>query len=49
MLNRKEVMYRNSIAKEQKVPIVNYGILIAYLKGILPRVIRPFEKELIED
>ena len=43
MLNRREVLYRNSIAKEQNVPIVNYGILIAYLKGILPRVIKPFQ------
>ena len=49
MLNRREVLYRNSIAKEQKVPIVNYGLLIAYLKGILPRVIRPFADEIIED
>ena len=43
MLNRRAVLYRNSIAKEQNVPIVNYGILIAYLKGILPRVIKPFQ------
>ena len=43
MLNRREVLYRNSIAKEQNVPIVNYGILIAYLKGFLPRVIKPFQ------
>ena len=43
MLNRREVLYRNSIAKEQNVPIVNYGILFAYLKGILPRVIKPFQ------
>ena len=43
MLNRREVLYRNSIAKEQNVPIVNYGILIACLKGILPRVIKPFQ------
>lgn len=41
-LNKKEMRYRISVAKEQEIPIVNYGILIAYMKGILKRSIEPF-------
>lgn len=42
MLNRRQMLYRLSVAREQQVPIVNYGILIAWLHGILPRALRPF-------
>ncbi|HWQ89903.1 MAG TPA: hypothetical protein VN374_08015 [Desulfitobacteriaceae bacterium] len=28
-------------AKEQGVPIVNYGLLIAYVQGISPRALEP--------
>lgn len=42
MLNEKEMRYRMMQAGEQKVPIVNYGILIAYLNGILERSLEPF-------
>lgn len=42
MLNRREVLYRLSSAGEAKVPVVNYGILIAYLNGILHRTLAPF-------
>jgi len=31
MINRREMMYRISIAKEKGIPIVNYGLLIAHL------------------
>jgi len=31
MINRREMMYRISFAKEKGVPIVNYGLLIAHL------------------
>lgn len=41
-LNRREMQYRISHAQAQNVPIVNYGVLIAYLKGILPRTIELF-------
>ncbi len=36
MINRREMMYRISFAKENEIPIVNYGLLIAHLtiKGI---------------
>jgi len=42
MLNRREVQHRIRMAKEKEVPIVNYGVLIAYLNGILDRTIEPF-------
>lgn len=42
MLNRREMMYRISYAKGKNVPIVNYGLLIAYVQGILPRAIEMF-------
>ncbi|MEC9485128.1 MAG: [FeFe] hydrogenase H-cluster maturation GTPase HydF [Candidatus Izemoplasma sp.] len=42
MLNKKEMMHRINLAKAQNIPILNYGVLIAYLKGILPRVLEPF-------
>lgn len=38
MLNRKEMMYRLERCKEQGVPVTNYGVLIAYINGILERV-----------
>jgi len=42
MLNRREMRYRIHQAKAAGVPIVNYGVLIAHLHGILERVIEPF-------
>jgi hypothetical protein len=42
MLNRREMMYRISYAKDKDIPIVNYGLLIAYVQGILPRAIEMF-------
>jgi len=42
MLNRKQMLHRIAVARQQQVPIVNYGVLIAYLNGILYRVLAPF-------
>lgn len=42
MLNRREMHWRIQRAREAGVPIVNYGVLIAYLHGILPRCLAPF-------
>ena len=42
MLGEREVRYRMKCAADQGVPITNYGILIAYLKGILLRSIAIF-------
>lgn len=37
MLNEKEMKSRALYAKEEQIPMTNYGILIAYMKGILAR------------
>lgn len=42
MLNWREMQYRVGRAREQGVPITNYGMLIAYVMGILPRALKPF-------
>lgn len=42
MLNRREMLYRLAIAREAGVPIVNYGLLIAHVHGILHRALEPF-------
>lgn len=42
MLNRREMQYRVEVAREQGVSITNYGMLIAYVLGILPRALKPF-------
>lgn len=44
MLTEREVSYRYKSANAQNVPITNYGILIAYMNGILERTLLPFEK-----
>ena len=41
-LNPKEMAARQRLAKEQQVPITNYGVLIAAIHGILPRALAPF-------
>jgi [FeFe] hydrogenase H-cluster maturation GTPase HydF len=42
MLNDKEMKHRIACAKNKNIPITNYGILIAYMKGILKRSVEPF-------
>ncbi|OUP82582.1 [FeFe] hydrogenase H-cluster maturation GTPase HydF [Lachnoclostridium sp. An169] len=42
MLNEREMKYRLSCARDQGVPMTNYGILIAYVKGILKRSVQVF-------
>ena len=42
MLNEREVRYRLRSCRDQGVPVTNYGILIAYLNGILRRTLEPF-------
>ena len=46
MLTRREVLRRIECAVVQGTPIVNYGVLIAALHGILERAISPFLEEL---
>ena len=42
MLNEREMKYRLSCAADQGVPMTNYGIMIAYVKGILKRSVQIF-------
>ncbi len=51
MINRKEMLHRLMVAKHAGVPIVNYGVLIAYVMGILDRTLKPFPEvaQIMED
>lgn len=42
MINRREMLARIADAQAAGVPIVNYGVLIAHLHGILARAVAPF-------
>ncbi len=42
MLNEKEMKYRQQSAMDQQTPITNYGIMIAYIHGILKRSLKVF-------
>ncbi len=42
MINEREVENRRKIAEKQNVPFTNYGILLAYLNGILKRSLEVF-------
>ena len=41
MFNRKYVLSRIDRAKEQSVPMTNYGVTIAHLTGILDKIAMP--------
>lgn len=41
MLNEKEMQYRQKAAQQAGVPMVNYGIAIAKMNGILDRALEP--------
>ena len=41
MFNRKYVMSRIDRAREQGVPMTNYGVTIAHLTGILDKISMP--------
>ncbi len=43
-LNEREMKYRILCATNQGIPITNYGILIAYMQGILKRSIQVFPR-----
>ncbi len=42
MLNKMEMQYRINFSKDNGVAITNYGMLIAYVQGILKRALEPF-------
>ncbi|MGN0242139.1 MAG: [FeFe] hydrogenase H-cluster maturation GTPase HydF [Candidatus Weimeria sp.] len=45
MLPVREIRHRLDMAKASGVPVTNYGVMIAYLNGILERVLTPFQSE----
>ncbi|MDD2511281.1 MAG: [FeFe] hydrogenase H-cluster maturation GTPase HydF [Syntrophomonas sp.] len=42
MINRRQMLHRIDLARESGVPIVNYGVLLAFVNGILERTLQPF-------
>jgi [FeFe] hydrogenase H-cluster maturation GTPase HydF len=46
MINRKEMLHRLMVSQKAHVPMVNYGVLIAYVMGILRRALAPFPEAL---
>ncbi|MHB8124910.1 MAG: [FeFe] hydrogenase H-cluster maturation GTPase HydF [Desulfitobacteriaceae bacterium] len=47
MINRREMLSRIMQAQSAGVPIVNYGVCIAYIMGILPRALSPFQNHFL--
>lgn len=47
MLTSREMVYRMKCAEDAGIPFTNYGVAIAYMKGILPRSLEVFP-ELLE-
>jgi [FeFe] hydrogenase H-cluster maturation GTPase HydF len=46
MLNKREMQYRQDYSQGKGVPMVNYGIILALLHGILDRALKPFWDEI---
>lgn len=44
MLTRKQMLVRMNQAKLMDIPMVNYGVLISYMHGAIPRALEPFEE-----
>ncbi len=44
MINRQEMLSRIDLARKNKIPITNYGVLISHLHHSLIRTIKPFPK-----
>lgn len=42
MLNKQAMTHRIELSKAYGVPIVNYGVMIAYVQGIMDRALEPF-------
>lgn len=51
MINRREMLSRIMQVQQAGVPIVNYGVCIAYVQGILRRALSPFPmiQEILDD
>ncbi|PKL89169.1 MAG: [FeFe] hydrogenase H-cluster maturation GTPase HydF [Ignavibacteriae bacterium HGW-Ignavibacteriae-2] len=48
LLTRRSMQQRIKQAKLMDVPIVNYGVLISYMHGAVPRALQPFEEAISE-
>lgn len=46
MLNEREMKYRIACANDSGIPMVNYGVLLAQVNGILNRSLEPVEKDI---
>lgn len=46
MLNEREMKYRIACANDAGIPMVNYGVLLAHVNGILNRSLEPVEKDI---
>ena len=44
MINKKQMFARLNYAKENNIPITNYGMVISFINNTLDRVIKPFIK-----
>ncbi len=44
MLNENEMQYRYKTARENNIPITNYGMAIAYMNGIIKRSVSVFDE-----
>ncbi|MNO05135.1 hypothetical protein D3C81_2264010 [compost metagenome] len=47
MLNRRAMLRRLDEAEAAGVPIVNYGVFIAYVQGVFPRAIEMFPSAML--
>lgn len=46
MINRRLMLSRLNQARQQHVPMTNYGVYISYVQGVLERVLSPFPAQL---
>ncbi|MDD5440064.1 MAG: hypothetical protein PHS37_07750, partial [Candidatus Omnitrophica bacterium] len=46
MINRRQMLSRIGQATAAGVPVTNYGVAIAYVKGVLGRVLSPFGEKI---
>lgn len=42
MINRQEMLSRGLMTAEAGVPMVNYGVFLSYIHGVIERALRPF-------
>lgn len=45
MITRHQMQVRLNEARLMEVPVVNYGVLISYMHGAVPRALEPFKEE----